>query len=220
MKKEDLSTGLLIFYFVFSILINSLGNALTVSLNLGSALWTAAAVNLSHVTPIKLSLMLFLSAFIVVIANVIILKRFSWKRVLGNLVFMTPFSILVGYFTTFLLKTGISDLNLVVRIILDCFGVVLIAAAVSIYQRVNWMLHPVDDLMQIIRFKYFKGNPTIAQLVTFTPPIIAIIVSVLISHHIYAINIGTIFALIFQGPLVGLADRYVFSNLKHRNLDK
>ena len=82
------------------------------------------------------------------------------------------------------------------------------------------MLHPVDDLMQIIRFKYFKGNATIAQLVVFMPPVIAIIVAVLVSHHIYAVNVGTIFALLFQGSLVGLADKYLFPSLKHQNLDK
>lgn len=81
------------------------------------------------------------------------------------------------------------------------------------------MLHPVDDLMQIIRFKYFKGSSTIAQLVTFTPPIVAIIISVIVSHHIYAINVGTIFALLCQGPIVGIADKVVFPSLKHRNLD-
>ena len=76
-----------------------------------------------------------------------------------------------------------------------------------------------DDLMQIIRFKYFKGSSTIAQLVTFTPPIVAIIISVIVSHHIYAINVGTIFALLCQGPIVGIADKIVFPSLKHRNLD-
>ena len=31
------------------------------------------------------------------------------------------------------------------------------------YQRVNWMLHPADDLMQIVRFKFFNGNSTKAM---------------------------------------------------------
>lgn len=48
---QTLSKTQLLVYFIFSIFLNSLGNALTVAINLGSALWTAAAVNLSKVMP-------------------------------------------------------------------------------------------------------------------------------------------------------------------------
>ncbi len=94
----------------------------------------------------------------------------------------------------------------------------MIAVAISIYQRINWMLHPVDDLMQIIRFKYLQGNATVAQLIVFTPPIVAIVISLLVTHQLYAINIGTLFALAFQGTMVGIADKVVFPSLKHQNL--
>jgi len=56
-------------------------------------------------------------------------------------------------------------------------------------------------------------------LVVFMPPIIAIIVSYALTHQIYAINIGTVFALLFQGGLVGVFDKIVFPDLKHRNLE-
>lgn len=207
-------------YFILSIVINSLGNAITVSLNLGSALWTASSVNLARVTPISLSWWLFISGAVVIVTNAVILRKIQIGRIIGNLIFMLPFSYLVGWFASLLTKVGITTLPLAVRIILDCLGVVLIAIAISIYQRVNWMLHPVDDLMQIIRFKFFHGNSTVAQLVTFTPPIIAIIITLIYTHHIYAINIGTLFALLFQGALVGIADRVIFPSLKHQNLDK
>lgn len=84
---------------------------------------------------------------------------------------------------------------------LDCMGVVFISVAISIYQRINWMLHPADDLMQIVRFKFFKGNSSLAQLVVFMPPIIAIIVSYALTHQIYAINIGTVLRCCFREDL-------------------
>ena len=173
---QTISKPKLLGYFIFSIFLNSLGNALTVAINLGSALWTAAAVNLSKVLPITLSVMLILSGSIVIVTNIIILGRFDFKRVLGNLIFMVPFSWLVGVFEVQLLKLHITHLPLWSQVILDCLGVVLIAVAISIYQRINWMLHPVDDLMQIIRFKYLQGNATVAQLIVFTPPIVAIVI--------------------------------------------
>lgn len=209
----------LLAYFVLSIFLNSLGNGLTVAINLGSALWTAASVNLNHAFALSLSLMMFLPAFLVIIVNTIILRQVNPKRIIGNLIFLTPFSLLVGYFSAGLTQIGINHLALPIRGVLDCLGVALIAIAISLYQRVNWMLHPVDDLMQIIRFKYFRGNSTIAQLVVFTPPVVAIVVSFMVSNHLYAVNLGTIFALLFQGSLVGWADKHIFTNLKHRNLD-
>lgn len=66
----------------------------------------------------------------------------------------------------------------------------------------------------------FKGNATLAQLVVFSPPIVAILISVLVTHQIYAINIGTLFALLFQGTLVGFFDKYAFPKLKHQKLDE
>ncbi len=218
-QNKELSNVRLLIYFIVSLMFNCLGNALTVALNLGSALWTAAAVNISDVTPVSLSMMLFIFGVLIIITNVILLNKIDVKRIIGNFIFMVPFSTLVGAFSPLLINVGITSLPLFLRIVLDCMGVVFISVAISIYQRINWMLHPADDLMQIVRFKFFKGNSSLAQLVVFMPPIIAIIVSYALTHQIYAINIGTVFALLFQGGLVGFFDKIVFPDLKHRNLE-
>ena len=88
MEEKTPTTMALLGYFSLSIFLNSLGNALTVAINLGSALWTAAAVNLSNVFPITLSVMLFISGALVILTNILILRRFEIKRILGNLIFM------------------------------------------------------------------------------------------------------------------------------------
>ena len=54
--------------------------------------------------------------------NIIILGRFDFKRVLGNLIFMVPFSWLVGVFEVQLLKLHITHLPLWSQVILDCLG--------------------------------------------------------------------------------------------------
>lgn len=207
-------------YFMISIIFNALGNALTVALNLGSALWTASAVNLTHFTAIPLDVMLFAFGIAVILINILILHKLEWHRVLGNIIFMVPFSYLIGYMTQLMLVFDINLLPLAIRIILDLIGICFIAVGISIYQRVDLILHPCDDLMQIIRFKYFRGSATIAQLVTFVPPIVITILCWIISRQIYAINIGTIFALLFQGTLVGIFDQVVFPTLKHHHLIK
>ncbi|KRM92936.1 hypothetical protein [Liquorilactobacillus cacaonum] len=206
-------------YFIFSIILNSFGNALTVSLNLGSALWTAAAVNIAHATSFSLSFVLILEGVVAIAINLILVGKISPRRIIGYLIFMFPFAYLVGILSHELEILGIRNLPIEIKVIVDCLGIVCVATAISIYQRVNLMLHPCDDMMQIIRFKFFKGNSIIAQLVSFLIPIVAIFLAIVSDKQIFAINIGTIFSLLFQGYFVGLADYKIAPSLKHRNLD-
>lgn len=203
---------------IVSIMINSLGNALTVSLNLGSALWTASAVNLSHLFSMQLGNMLLLEGVAVILANALLLRHFDWHRMLGNIVFMVPFSYLVGGLTQLMLLFNIQKIPLVPAVILDIIGVMLISCGISIYQRINLILHPNDDLMQIVRFKFLHGNAIFASLVAYITPITIIIITTLIQHHIWAVNVGTFVALVFQGSFIALSDRYVFGRLRHQRL--
>ncbi|BDR58722.1 hypothetical protein [Xylocopilactobacillus apicola] len=220
MKKTKDTSLKIFFYLLVSITINALGNGLTVSLNLGSALWTASAVNLEHLIHVDLKLILIYYGIAVIIFNAIILRKIEWRRIVNNFLFMIPFSFLVGYATNLFNHLNLDRLNIVIRIFLDCFGIVMISTGVSIYQRINILLHPNDDLMQIIRFKFFKGNSAIAMWVSLIPPIIISLICFLLTKRLYAVNVGTVFALAFQGILIGQADRFVFPSLKHRGLSK
>lgn len=201
-----------------SIMINSLGNALTVSLHLGSAMWTASAVNLSHLFPVSLGNMLLLEGVAVVAVNAVLLHHADWHRMLGNFCFMIPFSYLVSGLASLMVQSGINNLPLISRVLLDIVGIMLIAAGISIYQRINLILHPNDDLMQIIRFRFLHGNAILAQLVAYATPITIIIMTLIVKHTIWAVNIGTLVALIFQGSFIATSDKWVFRKLKHQRL--
>ncbi|GKQ43225.1 hypothetical protein RD055328_11480 [Companilactobacillus sp. RD055328] len=213
--NRKLTTTETMFYFIFSIILNSFANALTISTNLGSALWTASAANLSKLTGIDLGTVLFFYGILVVIFNAILLGRLEWPRMVGNLIFITPFSYLVQVITQWLSSLHIIEMPIIIRLILDLVAILLIAIAVSIYQRVNLVLHPNDDLAYILRFKYLHGDPSKAQIASFIPPLIILIISGIIMKNLVAVNIGTVIALFFQGSLIGWADRYIFTNLKH-----
>lgn len=104
--------------------------------------------------------------------------------------------------------------------VINFIGVGFIAVAISIYQRVNLVLHPADDLMQILRFKYFHGSAFKAMWASYIPPtIFAIIAFVITFPNLYNFGLGTIFAFLFQGGITGIADKYVFKNLKHQAID-
>ncbi|MCJ8185651.1 hypothetical protein MOV07_14420 [Lactiplantibacillus pentosus] len=202
-----------------SLLINSVGHALTVVMNLGSAVWTASAVNLYHLWPLSLQATLFTCGVVVVIMNAILIHQIIWRRIIGNLLFTLPFSVLIQWFTGLIQRTGITALPLGIRIMIDVFGVLCVALATSIYQRANLILHPNDDFMQIIRFRYLKGNATIAQMVHYIPPVIIMVITFLISGQLWAVNVGTAICLFFQGTFIGYFDKHVFLNLKHYGLD-
>ncbi len=217
-RKTKISAARQVSYFVISILINALGNALTVTLNLGSALWTASAVNLSHLLPLSLAVIMAAEGVGLVILNAIILGKIEWQRIAGNLLFVFPFSFLIGRMVVLLGFLHITGLPLLVRIILDILGIVFIGIGISIYQRLNIILHPADDFMQILRFKFCRGHAAWAQLLSFTPPIMLLILTVSCGVPLAAINIGTLFALLFQGSVVGIADKVVFPHLPHLRL--
>ncbi|AEV95936.1 hypothetical protein [Pediococcus claussenii] len=221
------------FWLVISIIINSAANALTVSTNMGSAVWTASAVNLSHLVMhtsdpaiANQSLGLVLVGYGIAVAFLAMLL--SWRidlwRLFRNILFIVPFSYLIQWIVPFWSNTlGISHLHasfshpweLALLVFLDMIGLFGIAVAVSLYQRANLIMHPNDDLSYIIRFKYLKGLAATAQWISYIPPILITIMCVLLNHYIWAVNFGTVWAFLTQGYVQGWADHHVVPTFKH-----
>ncbi|MCM0599534.1 fructose permease [Periweissella fabalis] len=223
-------------FFVISLVINSVGNVLTLVTSakihpgfLGSAYWTAATANLANAIGFNLFWAFFIVGILTIILNAILMGHFSLKKALGNLAFMLPFSALIQVFSDFFLGkyatifAGMPDATTPVMIglyvALNFVGVALIAIAISIYQRVNLVLHPADDLMQILRFKYFNGHAAKAMWASYIPPTILAVIALVITRSFTNFGLGTIFAFLFQGGITGIADRFVFPKLKHQAVE-
>ncbi|KIS03826.1 integral membrane protein [Paucilactobacillus wasatchensis] len=198
-----------------SIVMNAAGNALTISTNLGSAVWTGSTVNLSNWIHIPLGTTLFIYGIVITIANQLLLGHFDRRRLFSNLLYAFPFSYLVSFITLFWNWVGVPGLGLAARVVLDTIGIMVIAAAVSIYQRSNILLHPNDDLSYILRFKFLKGSAILGQWVSYTPPILITIASVIATGQLKAIGYGTILALVAQGMMMSWSETHVFPQLKH-----
>lgn len=209
----------LILFFILGLILNASGNALTVALNLGSPVWTAACVNVAHAFHISLGIIMIYWGAALVIATILITRKIQGWRTVKNVVFMVLFAVLVNWLSKWFEQTPLMMLPGLVRIFLDFGGIGLIAAGVSLYQRVNWMLHPCDDLMQIVRFKFFGGSANRAMLAVYLPAVLLMLLCVWDTHHLWAVNVGTIFALLFQGWLISVADRRLFRQLKHHGFD-
>lgn len=202
-------------FLAISIIINSFFNALTVSTQMGSAIWTASAVSLSHWTQISLGNILFLEGVVVAFTNLALLGHFDWFRLVRNLLFITPFSYLLAGFETMFVKMGVPQLALGWRILLDIGGLFGVAAAVSLYQRANIIMHPNDDLPYILRFRFMHGSPVYSQWMSNVPPLIIVVLVFVIKGHWYSFGFGTIYNILTQGYLIGWSDRHFLPILHH-----
>lgn len=232
-RSTTISFSQSIFYFTISILLNSFGNVLTIVTSqkmhpaiLGSAYWTATQSGFNKAifngSAVMLGWTFFGFGVLTALLNVILQGYFDWKKFFGNIAFMVPFSMLISFFASefsglfpevhhLLGGIGYTALNFL--------GVFFIAIAISIYQRVNLVLHPADDLMQILRFKYFKGNAVVAMWASYIPPTIIGIISIAILPDFTNYGLGTIFAFIFQGGITGWADNHIIPGLKHQRIN-
>lgn len=227
--KSDISMTQSVIFFILSLVINSLGNVLTIVTSahvhpgfLGSAYWTAAQTNLGNALGVNLFWTFLILGMLISLLNAALVGKFDIKRILGNLIFMVPFSALIQVFADFfmpLMPDATTWPMLIFYTLINFLGVFLIGVAISIYQRVNLVLHPADDLMQILRFKYCHGNAGVAMWLSYIPPTIMAIIAYLINFKFQNFGLGTLFAFFFQGGITGWADKHIFPNLKHQRLE-
>ncbi|CAK8054255.1 fructose permease [Eupransor demetentiae] len=231
-SNRTISWGTALAYFAFSLVINSMGNVLTIATSqkifpkfLGSAYWTAAEngwnVSFMGNTSFGLSVVFFVVGVLIAILNMILDRKVNWWKFFGNIAFMLPFSALIGMFSDAFNKIMPDAHGIpmtILYVLLNFFGVSLIAVAISIYQRANVVLHPADDLMQILRFKYFKGNAGIAMWVSYIPPTIIGVIALIKYPDFSQYGLGTIFAFLFQGSITGWGDKHIFPKLKHQGI--
>ncbi|NRN76838.1 YczE/YyaS/YitT family protein [Lactobacillus helveticus] len=199
-KNDPLS--LRISALIVGLVVNAVGNGLTVSTNMGTSPWTASEVNLAHLFNVSVGLPMFIVGNLTAIANQTMIKEFDKIRFFGELLFIAFFSYFVDIFLAIFNHLGVPNLPTWLKIILCFVGIFTFCCAISFYQRANLFMHPHDDTTNIIRFQYLKGNVVKAQLVNFSVPLAIIIICVIITHQIYSVNIGTIICMFANGPLI------------------
>lgn len=205
-------------FFTISLVLNSFGNGLSVASTMGSAPWTASAANLSNATGLPIGIFLGLVAISIAFLNMFLAMSFNWPRLLGNIIFGLSFSFLVSFFASFFISIGIHSLAWWIRLPIDFFAVWTIGVAISIYQRVNWILHPLDDLTNILRFDYFHGNASKAQMSNFIAAIALSLFAFIFSHQFVALGLGTLVSFLFQGRNIAWSDHYIFKHLVHGDI--
>lgn len=209
---------------ITGLVINALGNGLTVATSVGTSPWTASEVNIANLIGTSVGIPIFCVGSFVAIVNQLLIRQWDKLRFFGELGFIACFSYFVDIFVALFTWLGVPHFPFLIRTILCFIGVATFCCAISIYQRANLIMHPNDDTTNILRFLYCHNRVIVVQLVNFIPPIIIMVITFLISGRLYAINIGTLFALLANGPLIGFFDRHIWHGLTHnfrvKNTDK
>lgn len=205
-------------FFMISLVLNSFGNGLSVASTMGSAPWTASAANLANATGLQIGIFLALTAIAVAFLNMFLAMSFNWLRLIGNVIFGLSFSFLVSLFSNYFISIGIHEIAWWLRIPIDVFAIWTIGVAISIYQRVNWIMHPLDDLTNILRFDYFHGNASKAQMSNFAAAIGLSLIAFAFSHHFVALGFGTVLSFFFQGRNIAWTDKHIFTHLVHGDI--
>ncbi|ATO47540.1 hypothetical protein LF20184_03065 [Companilactobacillus farciminis KCTC 3681 = DSM 20184] len=202
-------------YLIFAIVLDAFSNAVMIDSNMGSAVWMSSAVNISSFLHSPYGTTLFVYAVLVTIANQILLRKFDSHIFISNLLFSFPFSYLVGIFSNVLNPLGLNQLPLLMRLVVNILGLVGVSIGTSIYQRCNLIQHPNDELAYLLRFKYLHGSAGWGQLLSYTPPVVIMVICFAMTGHILSVGIGTILAMFFQGVIIGISDKIVVPSLKH-----
>ncbi|WP_125591310.1 hypothetical protein [Companilactobacillus jidongensis] len=200
---------------MIGLILNAFGNGLCITSNMGSGVWTAAAVNLNMWLGFNVGMILFVFGVANALTNLILIKKLDIKRFVVEILYILFFSYFVDIFTSLLTMAGVQHLPMLVRILVSFSGVVCFCVAISLYQRANIVMHPNDDTTNILRFLYLKGNSTAAQIIDFVPPVLIVAVSFVITHNIYAVNVGTLFSILLNGILIAESDKFIWPSLKH-----
>ncbi|WP_141430518.1 YitT family protein [Bacillus sp. 03113] len=194
-------------WLCLSILLNAFGNALTVKAALGSAPWTAAGLNIAHFFHITVGWALILLGTVVLLVDDLLRKRWNKKRDIFNFIYLLSFGYLIDVWLFIMQHMQINVF--VIRLIVCVIGVLFIGAAVSIYLRVNLVLHPFDDLLKIFREQYFKGNVVLAQRIALGIPLSISLLIWLLTKSIVGVNIGTIITFLCMGYFIMFFDKWI-----------
>lgn len=197
------------------LVLNAFGNGLTVSTNMGAAPWTASEVNLAALFHLSVGVAMFIVGVLVAVANQVLIRQWDKWRFIGETLFIACFSYFIDVFLAFFKWLGIPQLPLIVRLLLCMLGIAIFCAAISLYQRANIVMHPNDDTTNILRFLYFNGRVGRAQLVNFLVPVVIMLVTGLVTRHIYSVNLGTLLCIFCNGPLIGFFDSHLWHGLYH-----
>lgn len=206
-------------FLFLSIFLNTLGGALTVIANIGVSPWSAAGINMEFYFSISLGTALLISSLILQIIVIVVEKTTSIKRIMFDFLYMFFYS--YGVDAWLYAFKGLDIGAVIINYFMFFFGMVLVAIAISIYVKLDIVLHPIDLFYKMLRDRVFNGNIVKSQFINYGIPIFLAILFGLLNHHIVALSIGTVVYFILFGKILEIIDNRIDLKLKsEQNVEK
>lgn len=185
--------------FLIGITLNALGNAFMFKASIASPAWGLAAMNMSNAFHITEGMAVALCGTLVFCVSRILEKKIPSILNWLGLIFSYFFSFFIDIFKKILEGLPNSDiLNVVYTII----GITLIAYAVGIYMKANYILLPIDEGLGIASNKLFKGNFTKGGYLFFGIAIGIATISGIIGDKFIGFTIATVIIYFCFSPMI------------------
>jgi len=185
--------------YLFSILINALGNSFMVTASIGSAPWTSASEAVAAISPLTVGLAIIVLHVLALIAALSLGSRFSWWTIVLSFALVVLFGAAIDFFLS-IHQLIYTPQGLWMRVVYMLIGMPLISLGLALYLQIGFVLMPPDYLMKslISRFKSTSLGATISLGIPF---LIACFFS-LIERELIGIGVGTFIFLLLNGPLI------------------
>lgn len=199
MSKTELFKRYLL--FIISLFCTAMGVSLAVKGGLGTSPISSVAYTLSLNTPISLGYLLFIWNMILLAAQIIILRKDFSKIQLMQI----PLSLIFGWFTDFskyIISANSVPNHYTARLILTVIGMAVVAMGVTLSVIANVVLNSGEGFVKALSDKLHLKFGNVKIAFDISSVIMAVVISLLLSHTVQGVREGTLIAAIFTGIIV------------------
>ena len=199
MSKTELFKRYLL--FIISLFCTAMGVSLAVKGGLGTSPISSVAYTLSLNTPISLGYLLFIWNMILLAAQIIILRKDFSKIQLMQI----PLSLIFGWFTDFsqyIISANSIPNHYTARLILTVIGMAVVALGVTLSVIANVVLNSGEGFVKALSDKLHLKFGNVKIAFDISSVIMAVVISLLLSHTVQGVREGTLIAAIFTGIIV------------------
>ncbi|WP_085994300.1 hypothetical protein [Oceanobacillus senegalensis] len=194
------------FWFIFSVILNALGNSFMIISNLGSAPWTSAGENLVYVLPFSIGVCIIILHLFALLLSYFMKVKITVGVIIKSMLLAFLFGVCIDLFLYIHQLVYVPE-HTAIRYIYLFIGLNFIAIAICIYFQASSIYLPTDFLLKA--FGKLMKNYTLGTIVwTAIPLSIGVIISIY-RQQLIGIGPGTLLFMFGSGLLIDLYNRWI-----------
>ena len=161
---------------------------------------SAIPAAISNITPLTLGNMTIIFHVLLVIAQMIIMRKITLKTVL-----IFPLSIAFGYLIDLLMMIFVFDsIGMLLKVVICAAGIVVTAIGIVVIVGADLMLPAPDAILRQISSQFDKPLSTVKIIGDITWVVITLAIELIATGGVVSIGIGTLVSMYLTGKLVGV----------------